>query len=56
MKKPVICMICGSRPAVNTCSSCGRVVCEEHFDHQTGLCTGCSRGKRARLDKPGLLK
>ncbi len=56
MKKQVICMVCGSRPAQNTCSGCGRVVCEEHFDHKTGLCTACSRGRKAGQDGPELLK
>lgn len=32
--------------AVNTCSLCGKRVCEEHYDSATGLCTAHKFGKK----------
>lgn len=37
-----LCEIC-DRPSVEyTCDRCARLVCERHFDRQTGLCVNCS--------------
>ena len=34
------CMICG-KPAFNTCAICGSLVCDEHFDPKTRMCSNC---------------
>ncbi|MFO8016448.1 MAG: hypothetical protein R6U32_05065 [Candidatus Woesearchaeota archaeon] len=56
MKRTGLCMICEMKPAVHTCSMCGRVVCDEHFDLRTGLCTACARGKTAESVPKDILK
>lgn len=38
-----ICQICESAEARFACDRCGRVVCETHYDRETGLCTECAR-------------
>ncbi|MFP3215041.1 MAG: hypothetical protein RXR32_00610 [Candidatus Micrarchaeota archaeon] len=40
-----LCYICG-KPAKHVCKLCGRHVCEEHYDKETGLCINCKLGKR----------
>ena len=35
------CNICG-RPAHFTCSICGQLVCEQHFDSRVKMCSTCS--------------
>jgi hypothetical protein len=35
------CEICGSSPVEDGCDRCGRLVCPDHFDERTGLCTAC---------------
>lgn len=35
------CEICGSEPVEDGCDRCGRLVCIDHFDVETGLCTAC---------------
>jgi hypothetical protein len=35
------CSICG-RPAHYTCSICGQLFCEQHFDTKVKMCTTCS--------------
>ncbi|MEM3227890.1 MAG: hypothetical protein QXR58_02100 [Candidatus Micrarchaeaceae archaeon] len=44
MEKTGLCSICG-KPARNTCSMCGRVVCDDHFDKKLGICTSCKKGR-----------
>jgi hypothetical protein len=41
------CMICG-KPARFTCSVCGRLVCTEHYDTDSGLCSDDARKARHR--------
>ena len=36
------CSICGSEGAYFVCSRCGRLVCQECFDYEKGLCIICS--------------
>jgi len=36
-----LCQHC-SRPARNSCSLCGGLFCEEHFDKASGLCYNCA--------------
>ncbi len=40
-----LCSICGKPGAMNTCSLCGRLVCNTCFDHSHGVCTACKTGK-----------
>jgi hypothetical protein len=35
------CYICG-RPAFHTCSICGQLICEEHYDAKAKMCTNDS--------------
>jgi len=41
-----VCMICGRAGKVYSCSLCGSLVCELHFDPVSGLCVNCKRGRR----------
>ncbi len=41
------CDICGM-PASNTCSICGKKVCDKHYDKRTGLCVSCLHGRRIK--------
>lgn len=36
------CMICGNRPGIFVCKSCGMNVCENCFDKSKGVCIDCS--------------
>lgn len=36
-----LCEICESNPVEDGCDHCGRLVCEDHYDHSTGMCTSC---------------
>ena len=36
-----ICEICGVGEVRHTCSRCGQLICDEHFDEETGLCVEC---------------
>ncbi|HVO77937.1 MAG TPA: hypothetical protein VMS79_03620 [Methanomassiliicoccales archaeon] len=48
-----MCMICG-RPATHTCAICGRLVCDQHFNRDVGMCTICApKTKRAVGSEPG---
>lgn len=38
-----ICQLCESAEARHACDRCGRVVCDEHFDRESGLCIDCAR-------------
>ncbi|AQL43683.1 hypothetical protein BV210_13655 [Halorientalis sp. IM1011] len=35
------CEICGTGGVDHTCSRCAQLVCEKHFDEETGLCVEC---------------
>ncbi|WP_406671437.1 hypothetical protein V7O67_07335 [Methanolobus sp. ZRKC4] len=39
-----ICSICGSVSNLNTCSLCGRLVCNGCYDHSRNVCVQCSSG------------
>ena len=49
-----LCYICG-RLASNTCSTCGRVVCNRDYDSNTGRCTECKRGVSGLFERAGSL-
>jgi hypothetical protein len=36
-----LCEICGSESVEDACDRCGRLVCLDHFDPTSGLCTKC---------------
>lgn len=42
-----LCRICG-KIAMNTCSMCGKAVCDKHYDAKSGLCDICKSGRRIR--------
>lgn len=35
------CEICVSGEVQHTCSRCAQLVCDDHFDTETGLCVEC---------------
>jgi len=35
------CEICGSGPVEDGCDRCGRLVCIDHYDDASGLCSSC---------------
>jgi len=37
-----LCEICQQPDVDHTCDRCGRLVCERHFDEETGLCVECA--------------
>ena len=36
-----LCEVCESRTTEDQCDLCGRLVCAEHYDTQSGRCTDC---------------
>ena len=36
------CEICHTGAVEHTCSRCGQLVCDRHFDSQLGLCVECA--------------
>ena len=40
-----LCSICGKPGANFTCSLCGRLVCSNCFDVNSGVCVSCKMGK-----------
>ncbi|MFB6113114.1 MAG: hypothetical protein ABEJ58_03295 [Halodesulfurarchaeum sp.] len=38
-----LCQVCESAEARFSCTRCGQLVCEEHFDQELGLCLECAR-------------
>lgn len=37
-----LCEECGTGEVTDACDRCGRLVCERHYDEETGLCTDCA--------------
>ncbi|RXK51645.1 hypothetical protein [Halorientalis pallida] len=48
------CEICVTGEVRHTCSRCAQLVCDEHFDEETGLCVECLTdvGGRQRERQP----
>jgi Zn-finger nucleic acid-binding protein len=42
-----LCYICG-KPALDTCTTCGQAVCEEHVNTKTGICVRCGGVRLSR--------
>ncbi|MEF8781980.1 MAG: hypothetical protein V5A39_01405 [Haloarculaceae archaeon] len=36
------CEICNTAAVRHTCDRCGKLVCDRHFDEDTGLCVECA--------------
>ena len=48
-----LCEVCEQRTVEGGCDRCGRLVCAEHFDEETGLCVACAAElRRARDGEP----
>jgi hypothetical protein len=45
-----LCELCSADEVVDGCDRCGRLVCETHYDEETGLCTDCLREVGRRPD------
>ncbi len=47
------CEICQTADVRHTCDRCGQLVCDRHFDDDTGLCVECAadvgRGDREHI-------
>lgn len=46
------CEICGRADVSEACDRCGQLVCDRHFEEETGLCLDCSAevgGDRDRI-------
>lgn len=37
-----LCEICEAATVFDSCDRCGRVVCKDHYDAETGYCTDCT--------------
>jgi hypothetical protein len=37
-----LCEICGHPGVDHTCSRCGQLVCDDHFDREVGYCLECA--------------
>jgi hypothetical protein len=37
-----LCEICEAAEIEDQCDRCGRLVCADHYDRDTGLCTDCA--------------
>lgn len=48
-----VCQICGAGGAEFACDRCGSVVCETHYDTDTGFCTECATEVRGDHDESG---
>jgi hypothetical protein len=48
-----LCELCTTNEVVDGCDRCGRLVCEAHYDEETGLCTDCLKdvGGKPRGDQ-----
>lgn len=42
-----LCYICG-KPALDTCTTCGQPICEEHINAKTGICINCGGVRLSR--------
>lgn len=38
-----LCQVCEAAEARFSCGRCGRLVCGDHYDRETGLCLECAR-------------
>jgi hypothetical protein len=47
-----ICEVCGVGEVHHTCSRCAQLVCDEHFDTETGLCIECLSEVGGRGQEP----
>lgn len=36
-----LCEICEAKPVLDGCEMCGRLVCSNHYDRASGLCSDC---------------
>jgi hypothetical protein len=41
-----LCQLCERGQAQFACDRCGTVVCDDHYDSATGLCTECAQEVR----------
>ena len=44
-----LCQVCESAEAEAQCLSCGALVCTNHCDRDTGVCTECARSGGGRV-------
>lgn len=48
-----LCAVCEERTVEHGCDRCGRLVCERHFDVETGFCIECATEVGRQPDRPG---
>ncbi len=49
-----LCDLCAEGHAEFSCDRCGRLVCDEHYDPETGFCERCAgetRKPRSRVER-----
>ena len=46
-----MCEICGEGETAFGCDRCGKLVCDEHYDRETGYCTECAAELRRPRDR-----
>jgi ribosomal protein L37AE/L43A len=52
MSVSTLCEVCESRTADYSCSHCGQMVCERHFDTDSGYCVDCESRFGGGSDQP----
>lgn len=45
-----LCELCSTNEVVDGCDRCGRLVCEVHYDEESGLCADCLQEARRPSD------
>lgn len=38
-----LCTICEAAQARHSCDACGALVCDDHYDRESGRCVNCAR-------------
>lgn len=46
-----VCHVCENALAEYTCTQCGGVVCETHYDEATSTCVACATTGGGRVDE-----
>lgn len=47
------CELCGEREAEWGCDRCGKLVCDEDYDRDSGYCVQCAADLRKPVDRTG---
>jgi len=50
MSVSALCEVCGQPSVDHTCDRCGQLVCDRHYDEDTGFCVECA----SEVGSPGI--